>query len=107
MIAIILAHGITSPNHEKDIVARKINARKQSGVLLKLDISRAFDTVSWAFLLEVLHKMGFSEAWIRWTALMLYTASTMVLVNGVSGKRIHHFCHGNGSDDCAGGDGGE
>jgi hypothetical protein len=35
-------------------LARKINAKKETGVLLKLDISRAFDSLSWSFLFEVL-----------------------------------------------------
>jgi hypothetical protein len=31
-------------------MARKLNTRRERGVLLKLDISRAFDSLSWAFL---------------------------------------------------------
>ena len=49
-------------------VARKINSRRQSSVLLKLDISRAFDTLSWSFLLEVLQRLVFSAIWICWIA---------------------------------------
>jgi hypothetical protein len=71
-------------------VARKINSRRKTGVLLKLDLSRTFDTISWAFLFEVLRKMGFRERFLKWIALLLYTANTKVIVNGILGSRIQH-----------------
>jgi hypothetical protein len=71
-------------------VARKINSRRKTGVLLKLDLSRAFDSISWAFLFEVLRKMGFGELFLKWIALLLYTAKTKVVVNGVPQPRIQH-----------------
>ncbi|KAM0875832.1 hypothetical protein ACQ4PT_036554 [Festuca glaucescens] len=71
-------------------VARRINQQRQPGILLKLDLSRAFDTISWAFLFEVLRAMGFGELFLKWIALLLYTANTKVSVNGVPGARIHH-----------------
>ncbi|KAM0830041.1 hypothetical protein ACQ4PT_066474 [Festuca glaucescens] len=78
-------------------LARKINTRREKGVLLKLDISRAFDSISWAFLFEVLRRMGFPEASLRWLAITLRTASTRVLVNEVPGRKILHargLCQG-------------
>ena len=71
-------------------MARKINNRRETGTLLKLDISRAFDSLSWAFLFEVLRWMGFSEMLLNWIAISLRTATTRVSVNGIPGKRIAH-----------------
>jgi hypothetical protein len=71
-------------------VARKINTRRQTGVLLKLDLSRAFDTMSWGFLFEVLRCLGFGQLFMRWIALLIQTATTKVTVNGVPGRKIQH-----------------
>jgi hypothetical protein len=71
-------------------VARKINMRRQTGVLLKLDLARAFDSISWSFLFEVLRRMGFGERFLKWIALLLHTANTRVMVNGVPGDRVYH-----------------
>jgi hypothetical protein len=71
-------------------LARKINRRKEPGVLLKLDLARAFDSLSWAFLFEVLRKMGFPDRVMRWIAIALCTATTKVSVNGVPGRQIEH-----------------
>jgi hypothetical protein len=71
-------------------VARKINLRRHSGVLLKLDLSRALDTMSWVFLFEVLRRMGFGDRFLKWTAVLLYTANTKKLVKGVPVDRIQY-----------------
>jgi hypothetical protein len=66
-------------------LARKINARKEPGVLIKLDLARAFDSLSWAFLFEVLQRLGFPTRVLRWIAIALRTATTRVTVNGMPG----------------------
>jgi hypothetical protein len=71
-------------------LARKIHISKEKGVLLKLDISRAFDSLSWSFLLEILRRMGFPDCWLQWIQIALRTASTKLLVNGAPGRKIWH-----------------
>lgn len=59
-------------------------------VLLKLDITKAFDSLHWAFLIDVLQKLGFGGKWIEWISAILSTASTKVLMNGFPGRCISH-----------------
>ena len=59
-------------------------------MLLKLDISKAFVSVQWPFLLEVMHIMGFGPRWIGWICGLLAMSSTRIMLNGVPGKPIHN-----------------
>jgi hypothetical protein len=43
------------------LLAKSPHARRLPTVLLKIDIAKAFDTVSWPFLFDVLRHMGFSQ----------------------------------------------
>ncbi|RVX19375.1 putative ribonuclease H protein [Vitis vinifera] len=52
------------------------------GVLCKLDIEKAYDRVSWSFLLAVLKEMGFGERWIKWIDWCISIVKFSVLVNG-------------------------
>jgi hypothetical protein len=67
-----------------------MHAPKCSYALLKVDIAKAFNTVGWAFLIEILRHMGFSQRWTNWNSLILSTASTRILLNGNPGRRICH-----------------
>ena len=63
---------------------------KSLKLFLKLDISKAFDSVSWAFLLEILTHLGFGPIWCNLVTNLLKTSSTRVLVNGEPGREIRH-----------------
>ena len=67
-----------------------LHQQKQAWLLLKLDITKAFDTVSWPFLLEVLQNMGFSPIWRDVISGLLATSSTQVLLNGSPSEKIVH-----------------
>lgn len=67
-----------------------LRKKKIPKLLLKLDISKAFDTISWPFLLEVLQARGFSSQWCDWIAILMSTASSRVLLNGCPGAPFPH-----------------
>ncbi|RVX11584.1 LINE-1 retrotransposable element ORF2 protein [Vitis vinifera] len=56
--------------------------RKESGVLCKLDIEKAYDYLNWNFLLSVLQRMGFGEKWTGWISWCISTTTFSVLING-------------------------
>lgn len=52
-------------------LARHYHRTRTPACLIKLDISKAFDTVSWEYLLEMLSQRGFSNRWTNWLAATL------------------------------------
>jgi hypothetical protein len=67
-----------------------LHQQKQPRILLKLDISKAFDSVAWPFLVEVLQHLGFGLICHDIISGLLASSSTQVLMNGILGERIVH-----------------
>jgi hypothetical protein len=55
-----------------------------------LDIVKAFDSISWTYLLELLQRLGFGAKRRDWVTLALSTSSSRILLNGTSEKPIKH-----------------
>lgn len=55
-----------------------------------MDITKAFDSVSWAFLMEVPWHIGFGTVWCNMVANLLSTSSTQIFPNGDPGDYIQH-----------------
>lgn len=86
--AFIKKHSIHDNFKFVEQAAKLLHRKKKPTLLLKLDMSKAFDTVSWPFLLQVLQSLGFGARWRDWIASLISTASTRVLLNGESGELI-------------------
>lgn len=89
--AFIRTHSIHDNYKYGQRAAVLIQKKKVPMLLLKLDISKAFDTVSWPFLLEVLQAHGFGHQWQRWIEILLSTATSRILLNGQQGPPIRHM----------------
>lgn len=54
-------------------LVQQFHRQKKAMVLLKLDISKAFDTVSWGFLLSMMEFRGFGPNWRPWISAIFLT----------------------------------
>ena len=52
------------------------------GVIIKLDIEKAYDHVNWNALFYLMERMGFGEKWGRWMKACITTVRFSVLING-------------------------
>ncbi|XP_026410456.1 uncharacterized protein LOC113305653 [Papaver somniferum] len=72
--------------HENIVLASELvnemKIKRRGEVGLKLDITQAYDTLSWEFLLEVLRRFGFSSWFCDWILKLLDSARISILLNG-------------------------
>eukprot|EP00253_Pinus_taeda_P005332 PITA_05332 len=60
-----------------------LKTSKKPGMLLKLDLSKAFDSLSWNYMKKILLAFGFNSAWVRWIMSLLTSSFFSVLINGI------------------------
>ena len=68
---------------------RTHNSIKSGCMTLKLDMSKAYDRVEWAFLENLMRRIGFSDHWINLIVFCLKTITYSILVNGEPKGLIH------------------
>jgi hypothetical protein len=59
----------------------ELSKKKQKGIILKLDLEKAYDKVNWDFLQQVLRMKGFSSKWCQWIEKIVTGGSVSVKVN--------------------------
>jgi hypothetical protein len=64
----------------------EIHRKKMSGIVLKVDIEKAYDKVNWDFLYQTLRIKGFSTKWCHWISQFVSKGSVGVKVNDNLGR---------------------
>ena len=65
-------------------VLHTVNSRNKCALILKLDLSKAFDRVNWTFLRLLLFQIGVPLVGVNWILGCITSANFVVLVNGSS-----------------------
>ncbi|XP_071726422.1 uncharacterized protein [Rutidosis leptorrhynchoides] len=77
--------GVLVANETVDFIKRN----KRHGLIFKVDFEKAFDSLNWSFLFEVMECMGFGARWRSWIKSCLCSASISILINGSPTSEFH------------------
>lgn len=75
-----------------------LKSRRLKGVVIKLDLSKAYDRVNWIYLRLLLTHLGFAVSFIRWVMSCVTSISFVVLINGATSpffslrRGLHQGC---------------
>lgn len=64
-------------------IIHSLKQSKKPGMLLKIDLSKAFDSLSWIYIQKILTAFGFAPPWVRWIMSLLSSSFFSVLINGI------------------------
>jgi len=70
-------------------VVEELRRYRRRDLCLKVDYEKAYDSVRWDFLFDMLHRLGFHSKWIMWIRGCLESALVSVLVNRSSTTEFH------------------
>ncbi|GKD20048.1 kinase-like domain, beta-lactamase/transpeptidase-like protein [Tanacetum coccineum] len=76
--------GVLIANETMEFLKRK----KKKGLVFKVDFEKAYDSINWRFILDLMKIMGFGEKWCKWVEICLRSATMSILVNGSPSKEF-------------------
>nr|GEW66941.1 RNA-directed DNA polymerase, eukaryota [Tanacetum cinerariifolium] len=70
-------------------VIKWCKVKKKQALIFKVDFEKAYDSVRWDFLNDVLCKFGFSDKWRKWIQCCLQSSKGSIFVNGSPTEEFH------------------
>jgi len=65
-----------------------LKKEKKSGMLVKVDFEKTYDSVDWKFLYYMMGRLRFNRRWVKWIRACMESATILVLVNGSPTKEF-------------------
>ncbi|GKA98844.1 RNA-directed DNA polymerase, eukaryota [Tanacetum coccineum] len=66
--------------------------KRKQAIIFKVDFAKAYDSVRWDFLLDVLQAFGFGPSWCKWIRGIFSSNMASILVNGSPTAEFPFFC---------------
>nr|XP_017256449.1 PREDICTED: uncharacterized protein LOC108226007 [Daucus carota subsp. sativus] len=70
-------------------IYHSLKSARSRGLILKIDFAKAFDSINWGFLFEVMELMQFDSKWIHWIRKLFDSSRVSILVNGSPTDEFH------------------
>jgi hypothetical protein len=67
-------------------IIHTLKLQKRGGMLIQLDLAKAYDKISWHYMIKTLEAFGFTQHWISWIVSLVSTTSYSLLINGAPTK---------------------
>jgi hypothetical protein len=63
-----------------------LKIQRREGMIIQLDLEKAYDKISWHYMVKTLEAFGFTQHWISWIISLVSTTSYSLLINGAPAK---------------------
>lgn len=63
-------------------VVHSLTINGKASMIMQLDIAKAYDKLSWNYIMKILIAFGFDHNWVRWILALVTSSSFSILVNG-------------------------
>jgi Reverse transcriptase (RNA-dependent DNA polymerase) len=74
-------------HYAREVIEAATKQRQQI-VVFKADIHKAFDSISWSFIIKCLRASGFTEKILNWIEFLVLQGSSRIIINYVADKNI-------------------